>query len=621
MSIRNFSLVVGLSMIVVFRSFSAEASTMIQEQPTVAGSRFGFSLARNGDTLLIGAPGYSGGIGNVYLYNLALGGSLTKIPGSSYSFGFSVAFVGNNILVGAPSDYSCGINAGATYLYDGNSLQLMRRFCSPRAQSTNDKFGHSVAPYGSDVLIGAPSHDIVDSNGVTLTDAGEVYLLNSSDGSLIQAFSDPDGGSGSQMGFFVGAFENKILVAAPGYSATWLIEGAGIDVLFDANGGLIYDFSDPDPTFQEFFGLTFLVDGSHIFIPGPYRDQGTSVGILYEWNGETKEILRSWTNPIPDFDPATDEYFGYAVDRDGDNLLVGTESHTINGGSGCIFDYTTGSLKRCIMLPNDQESGGFLHAPLLLYGEKVIMGSPLSDVGAGNAGIVYIYDESGFSIPTPTPTQSPTPSPSGDHFKCYKSRGDFSPVNVTLADQFETKLTTVRKIDNYCDTVDKNSEGVNDPAARLLCYKIKSVAGPLPFVKQNITAENQFGAQSFLMKKPLSLCVPSVDSGGSIAPDLDHFKCYKAKGSLAPRTVALQDSLESKNTLVIRPETFCAPVDKNSEGIPNPNAYLTCYRITDSQGQSPLEPRDVVINNQFGSQMLSLKRSRLLCVPSLLTSP
>jgi Laminin G domain. len=93
---------------------------------------------------------------------------------------------------------------------------------------------------------------------------------------------------------------------------------------------------------------------------------------------------------------------------------------------------------------------------------------------------------------------------------------------------------------------------------------------------------------------------------------LDHFKCYKAEGNPLNMAVDLQDQFGVESgVLVQEPQLFCNPVDKNGEGIRNPAAHLTCYKI-----KADREKRDVVATNQFGEQSLEVKKPELLCVPS-----
>ena len=99
-----------------------------------------------------------------------------------------------------------------------------------------------------------------------------------------------------------------------------------------------------------------------------------------------------------------------------------------------------------------------------------------------------------------------------DHFKCYRIRGKgFTKRDVTLTDQFETRTDTVLKPKLLCTPVNKNNEGIPNPALHLTCYTLKAA----PFTPQAITVLDQFGEQSGQpfageCSKRAHICVPSI---------------------------------------------------------------------------------------------------------------
>jgi len=103
-----------------------------------------------------------------------------------------------------------------------------------------------------------------------------------------------------------------------------------------------------------------------------------------------------------------------------------------------------------------------------------------------------------------------------DHFKCYKVKvtegtQEFEPIQVTLADQFEDKLFDVKKPKRLCNPVDKNSEGIFNPLAHLMCYTVKRTEGEPKHIKvTGIQVNNQFGPLQLDTKKEAELCVPST---------------------------------------------------------------------------------------------------------------
>lgn len=100
-----------------------------------------------------------------------------------------------------------------------------------------------------------------------------------------------------------------------------------------------------------------------------------------------------------------------------------------------------------------------------------------------------------------------------NHFKCYRARArDFAPRPVTVIDQFETRPGTLQKPRFFCTPVDKEGEGIPDPATHLTCYKFAGGGGN--FSPQEVTVTDQFAMQDVRAIRGSCrgadlLCVPS----------------------------------------------------------------------------------------------------------------
>ena len=212
-------------------------------------------------------------------------------------------------------------------------------------------------------------------------------------------------------------------------------------------------------------------------------------------------------------------------------------------------------------------------------------------------------------------------------------------------------------------------------------------------VKQkNVRIDNQFGTLFVETKRPDRLYVPTAkDPVNPIGPpdsalhNVDHFKCYivQAKRRVCeddpqvrcrtdqncvdaglsgacnqgfPRDlqVTIADQFTDPENLydVQRPTRLCTPVDKNSEGIKNPEEHLMCYTVKPVRricaDDAPLngggECRNeqhcggtkkvtafclkqlrrekvlgVHVSNQFGADLLDVIVEQELCVPSMKT--
>lgn len=100
-----------------------------------------------------------------------------------------------------------------------------------------------------------------------------------------------------------------------------------------------------------------------------------------------------------------------------------------------------------------------------------------------------------------------------DHFACYdadqKSRLP-NGLTVNLSDQFTTEEgVKIRKVKEICTPVDKNGEGIINPAFHLVCYDVKSKEKE----KADVRVTNQFTTgepQKLRVKGKMErLCVPS----------------------------------------------------------------------------------------------------------------
>ena len=111
------------------------------------------------------------------------------------------------------------------------------------------------------------------------------------------------------------------------------------------------------------------------------------------------------------------------------------------------------------------------------------------------------------------------------------------------------------------------------------------------------------------------------DAGSAGKCKIDHFLCYEAEGASVDVPVDLEDQFGFRpGVLVDEPVLFCNPVDKNGERILNSEAHLTCYEI-DVESDDDDEEREVLVDNQFGTQTLEVEEPKLLCVPSGKTLP
>src|SRR6185503_9264040 len=105
------------------------------------------------------------------------------------------------------------------------------------------------------------------------------------------------------------------------------------------------------------------------------------------------------------------------------------------------------------------------------------------------------------------------------HFKCYRAAithgtPGFSPLQTTLVDRFETKTVMARKPVGFCTPVGGVGP-VPDPRRHLTCYEVRDLAGQPQSSSHATLVHDQFGDHSFVVRKPRTVCLPSL--GGTAA--------------------------------------------------------------------------------------------------------
>jgi hypothetical protein len=203
-----------------------------------------------------------------------------------------------------------------------------------------------------------------------------------------------------------------------------------------------------------------------------------------------------------------------------------------------------------------------------------------------------------------------------DHYMCYATRGSqFAPRTVGLVDQFVGTTATVVRPLRFCNPANKNGEGIVDPTANLMCYRLTEPH----FTRRTVLVRNQFGDQTLTVIRPESLCNPAEKNGVPSQLNINHYKCYRVKAPRpAPIVVNVVDDFDSGDVRVLSPHSLCNPVDKNGEGIVDPAAHLVCYTIGST---SSFRATPIGVADQFGAQNVTMLPGRcsnraILCVPS-----
>jgi MYXO-CTERM domain-containing protein len=261
------------------------------------GSRFGWAVDIDGDSVVIGAPGEVSTEAYIFVREGSewVEQALFDPPDPELSgdFGSAVAIDGDTVLIGDPLDDEHAEIGGAVFVYvrTGEDWSLQRKLVSPDP-GFNEAFGASVALAGDDALIGVPAAN---------NSLGGVYHYRRTGTawSFVRVLGPLDPISDSRFGTRLAMDAETVVIGEPEHSAS-----SGKAYVATRSGGewgglMELDTGPDDPTrIVERLGDSVAVSGDHIVVGGPGRSVGSAeqVGVahLYTRDGEgweRQEIL------------------------------------------------------------------------------------------------------------------------------------------------------------------------------------------------------------------------------------------------------------------------------------------------------------------------------------------
>lgn len=196
---------------------------------------FGVSVALDGDTLLVGANqvGVSGAAyvfvrnGTTWTLQRAL---LSPVPHTAEDFGASVALQGDTAVVGAPG-LTSPLAGGAAFVFNrsGSNWGFAQELQGPDGTNSELSFGTSVSILNGTMVVGAPFRML---NG-TRVGGADVFQFNGTSWVLVQQLAAPDPMAEAQFGDAVDIGPSGIIVGAPFDSR--LAPNAGAAYIFSSS--------------------------------------------------------------------------------------------------------------------------------------------------------------------------------------------------------------------------------------------------------------------------------------------------------------------------------------------------------------------------------------------------
>ncbi|OGD14564.1 MAG: hypothetical protein A2V76_10070 [Candidatus Aminicenantes bacterium RBG_16_63_14] len=262
---------------------------------------FGFSVAIDGDTAIVGADGEDGAgadRGAVYVFARDQGGpdnwgEVVKLtagdPDDADQFGYAVDIAGDVIVIGSRGEDGAGSNRGAAYLFSrdlgGADAWGQLKKLTASAASDGDAFGTSAALYGTLAVVGAAWED---SGG---TNRGAIYLFSRDQGGAenwgeLKKLTASDARNGDLFGYDV-ALSGDTIVAGAGWNGGGGTE-RGQAYLFSRNEGGADNWGEiqrlraSDAANEDWFGFSVALDGPYALVGAAGEDgAGIERGAAY----------------------------------------------------------------------------------------------------------------------------------------------------------------------------------------------------------------------------------------------------------------------------------------------------------------------------------------------------
>ena len=342
--------------------FMRSGSTWAEQAKLTAGDGttadfFGGAVALDEDTALVGAWGdddHGDDSGSAYI--LVRSGTswteqakLVAADGSAGDmFGYAVALDGDTALVGAREDDDHGTGSGSAYIFvrSGTRWSQQAKLTAPDG-AAEDLLGYSVALVDDTALIGAHGDDDLGS----LSGSAYVFVRSGSTWTEQAKLTASEGIPDDRFGYSVALAGDTAFVGAR-YGGERGVRSGSVYVFvrsgtsWSEQGELI----PADGSSEGGFGVVVAVSGNLALIGAPYDDDlGTASGSAFLF-ARAGSVWEEQSKLLPSDGGGDGFNFGYAVSLSNDVALIGQPGDDARGtesGSAYVFRVGLGSGSRC----------------------------------------------------------------------------------------------------------------------------------------------------------------------------------------------------------------------------------------------------------------------------------
>ena len=338
---------------------------------------------------------------------------LSNLPATGDGTGFSVAIDGTTAVVGAPgSDVSGVTDAGAVFVFErdapgsvggqwGLVATLMLEASGPSPARPTDQLGWSVDISGTTVVAGAR---LREAHGATSGNHGTVWVfdLTAPDYNPTE-LTAPDAGRGDSFGFSVAIHNSTMVVGAPGY------DRPPHDINDNAGKAYLFDTSTGSWAFAAALGEGSIADarfGGSVALDDELAVVGAAGGKLglvdvpgtaTVFDPLVPDPATGWTAAATLSQPADPTaLFGLAVAVSGASVIVGAPGSSQYAGAAHVFlRDPSGVFTETVLVPTDSTANIRFGQTVAIAGDGCVadQGQCTAVVGAGFTGhAAYVFD-------------------------------------------------------------------------------------------------------------------------------------------------------------------------------------------------------------------------------------
>lgn len=371
----------------------SEAAMLIAGD-AAAGQLFGYAVAMDGDTAVVGARGddHAGDFsGAAYVFRREANGWMEEgklvayDSAAGHNFGYSVAVSGDRVVVGARGDGHAGSLSGSAYVFErsGGVWRMPIKIVASDA-SVGDLFGESVAIHGDRIVVGARGDDHAGRL------SGSAYVFRRTGDRWFQEakLTAVDASANDWFGVAVSLGREHAVVGAHltgGTGAAYVFRRVGTRWFQDVRLGAY------DAGLGDLFGYSVSIDGDRVLV-GAYSDNdaGAGSGSAYvfrrgnsAWTQEAKLVAA---------DGAAGDQFGYSVSIKGSYAVVGAANDDGSGTTHVFRRFTSEWVAEQKLVPADAASGIFFGHAVAAGEECALVGARADDRHGEFAGSAHVFD-------------------------------------------------------------------------------------------------------------------------------------------------------------------------------------------------------------------------------------